>query len=111
FLDRNQIKRASRNQVLARNARRFRYWLQGHHALRLSEALNRVGVWRFCYGRGEEFAPVESEVEAKLRQYFLPEVEGIEKLTKRDLSAWKLPLPVLNDRTVARSLSDDAPGK
>jgi len=89
FLDRNEVKYGSRSRVLAYNARRLRYWLQGHHAHWVAELLRRAGLWRFCAGRGPEFAALPPHLEARLRERFLPEVEAVEKLTGRDLSAWK----------------------
>jgi hypothetical protein len=90
FLDRNEAAYASRNRILAYNARRLKFWLQKHHANWASDVLARAGVWRFCAGRGEVFPPLEPAVEMRLREYFLPEVEAVEQLTNRDLSAWKL---------------------
>ncbi len=89
FLDRNEAAYASRNPLFAYNARRLRFWLQEHHANWASELLERAGLWRFCAGGGEAFPPLEPEVEMRLREYFLPEVEAVEQLTNRDLSAWK----------------------
>jgi len=102
FLDRNKVAQASRNARLAHTAHRFRYWLQSHHALWASNALRSAGVWRFCYGRGETFGRLEPEVEARLKEHFLPEVEALEKLTNRDLSEWKLPSTGDAERIAAR---------
>ena len=51
--------------------------------------LEVAGVWKFCFGGGEEFAPLDPEVDARLREHFRPEVEALERLIGRDLSAWK----------------------
>jgi Sulfotransferase domain len=89
FLDRNEATYASRNRLLAYNARRLRFWLQEHHATWASKVLDGAGIWRFCAGGGDPFPPLDPEVERRLREYFLPEVEAVEELTNRDLSAWK----------------------
>jgi hypothetical protein len=91
FLDRNEVTQGSRSQLLAYNGRRLMYWLQRHHAYRLSQGLERLGLWRYCFGRGVSFPPLDAAVEARLRERFLPEVEAVEELTLRDLSAWKQP--------------------
>jgi len=46
-------------------------------------------VWEFCAGGGEEFGPIDPALEASLRAYFRPDVEVLEQLLQRDLSAWK----------------------
>lgn len=88
-LDRNEVKNGARSRLLAYNARRLRYWLQAHHYRRASEALERIGFWRFCTGGGREFPPLRPGIELGLRKHFLPEVEEIERLTGRNLSHWK----------------------
>jgi hypothetical protein len=89
FLDRNEVAHGSRSQLLAHNGRRLMYWLQEHHAYRLSSRLERLGLWRFCFGRGASFSPLDAAVEARLRERFAPEVEAVERISGRDLSAWK----------------------
>ena len=53
--------------------------------------LERMGVWRFCGGRGELYPPLTPEQDQRLRARYLPEVEALEELLKIDLSAWKKP--------------------
>ena len=38
---------------------------------------------------GEKFVPLSPEIDARLRDRFRPEVEALEDLIGRDLSAWK----------------------
>jgi hypothetical protein len=40
------------------------------------EKLERLGLWRFCFGGGQPFAPLAPQVEARLRKFFIPEVEA-----------------------------------
>jgi hypothetical protein len=104
FLDRNEVTRGSRNQLLAYNGRRLMYWLQQHHAYRLSQGLERLGLWRYCFGRGESFPALDATVEARLRKRLLPEVEAVERLIGRDLSAWKLPSSGRGEERAAASI-------
>ncbi len=87
----NTVTRAPRSRRLAQNARNARDWMRVNRWHRTLDLLNRLGVWRFCFERGEEFPPLAPEIEARLRRQFLPEVESFERLIGRDLSAWKLP--------------------
>jgi hypothetical protein len=88
-LDRNEVQRGARNRVIARGARDFMYWLQSLQAHRTIETLGRARLWQLCAYSGEEFAPLTPALEAQTRQHFLPEVEALEELLERDLSAWK----------------------
>lgn len=85
----NTVTHAPRSRRTAQNARNARDWMREHRWHRTLAVLERVGVWRFCFGRGEEFPPLDPQVEARLREFFLPEIEAFEKLIGRDLSAWK----------------------
>jgi hypothetical protein len=86
----NTFPVAPRNRKLAQNARHARDWLRAHRAYRTVKLLERAGVWRFCFEGGEEFPPLEAELEARLKERFRPEVEELERLIDRDLSAWKV---------------------
>ncbi|HKV54607.1 MAG TPA: sulfotransferase [Candidatus Binataceae bacterium] len=87
----NSFPTAPRNRRLAQNARHARDWLRAHRAYRTIRVLDRVGVWRFCFEGGERFPPLEPDLEARLKERFRPEVEALEQLIGRDLSAWKTP--------------------
>jgi hypothetical protein len=89
--DANSFARAPRSRKLARRATKVLTWLNGHRAYGIVDALDRVGVWEFCHGRGEPFPPLALEQEARLRERYLPEVEALEDLLRIDLSAWKKP--------------------
>jgi hypothetical protein len=82
-----------RNQRLARRARKLRDWLKAREAYRAINLLGRAGVWRYCFEGGDEFAPIDPALEARLRERFRPEVETLERLISRDLSAWTRPRP------------------
>ena len=85
----NSFPTAPRNRRLAQNARHVRDWLRRRRAYRLDRLLEQAGVWGFCFDGGERFPPLERELEERLRERFLPEVEALEQLIGRDLSAWK----------------------
>jgi hypothetical protein len=85
----NTIRRAPKYNKLAQNARHLRKWLRDHNAQGMVRLLQRAGVWRWCFGRGEEFAPLSPEVDARLRALFRPEVEALEEIVGRDLTSWK----------------------
>jgi hypothetical protein len=89
FLDRNEVPRAPRKSARAHGAGQFMFWLHSRHAHRLIDTLGRIGVWQLCAGNGEEFPPLHPALETRLKEYFLPEVEALEELVGRDLSAWK----------------------
>ncbi len=88
-LDRNEVRRGARSRVIARGARDLMYWLQSLRAHRTIKALGHARLWQFCAYSGEEFAPLPLAIEARARRQFLPEVEALEELLERDLSAWK----------------------
>ncbi len=87
----NGVARAPRSKHLAQNARNLQIWLDDNDWYRTRDLFDRWGVWRFCYGRGEEFKPLDPEVDARVRSLFIPEIEQLEKLIGRDLTAWKTP--------------------
>jgi Sulfotransferase domain len=65
--------------------------LQKTGAESLASLLKRIGVGKLFFDNGKEFAPVKPETEAALRQKLSPEIEELERITGRDLSAWKPP--------------------
>jgi hypothetical protein len=89
----NTIEVAPRSARLARGARHFRFWLGSHRMYRTRRLLTKAGVWRFCFGGGPEFPPLDPAVKWRLRELLRPEVDMLEILLKRDLSTWKNPMP------------------
>jgi hypothetical protein len=86
----NSFPTAPRNRRLAQNARHVRDWLRNRRAHRLDWLMEQMGLWAFCFDGGEAFPPLEPELDAQLKLRFLPEVEALEQLIGRDLSAWKV---------------------
>jgi hypothetical protein len=85
----NTFSAPPRNPRLARRGRKLRDWLKRREAYRAINLLGRAGLWRYCFDGGERFPPLAPEVEARLRARYRPEVEALEELIGRDLSAWK----------------------
>ncbi|MFI5352349.1 MAG: sulfotransferase domain-containing protein [Candidatus Binatales bacterium] len=84
----NPYPRAPRSVWLARRAREVRHFMRRHRQLySLSNRLRPL--WKFCSGGGKEFGPIDPAIEASLREYFRPDVEALEEMLQRDLSAWK----------------------
>ena len=82
-----EASEAPKSYKLARRAHDFREWLRQHKSYFLSERCDPL--WNYCFGRGASFPPPDSRVEASLREEFLPEIEALETLLKRDLTRWK----------------------
>ena len=101
----NSFPKAPRNRRLAQNARHVRDWLRSRRAYWLDRLLERAGLWGLCFDGGETFPPLEPQLEKRLRQRFLPEVEALERLIGRDLSAWKA-----GRGSIRRAQSDRASG-
>jgi Sulfotransferase family len=87
----NAFTHGPRNPRLARRARKLRHRLETQGAYGTIRLLTCLGFWRFCFEGGSEFEPLDVQVEARLRQRFIPEIEELEELIHRDLSAWKSP--------------------
>src|SRR5260370_40792684 len=56
---------------------------------RTGRVLTAAGVWRFCFGGGPQFPPLDPLVKWRLRDLLRPEIEILEDLLHRDLSNWK----------------------
>ena len=87
----NSINDLPRFPRFARKARKFMYWLEEAQAYRTSNLLERAGVWRFSFGGGPQFPPMDEAIDARLHELMRPEVDALEKMIGRDLSAWKTP--------------------
>ena len=87
----NTFSAPPRNRRLARRARKLRDWLRAREAYHTISLLGRAGIWRYCFEGGDEFAPIDPALEARLRERFRPEVEALAQLTGRDLSMWSKP--------------------
>jgi hypothetical protein len=63
----------------------------------------RLGLSKFLFSGGRNFERLRPETAARLREFFRPEVDALEEMLQRDLSAWKgtAPAPHLVSRDTA----------
>lgn len=88
-LIKNEATRDCRNPTIAYAGHRLRRWLWSHRQGALVNRLDRYGLWRFCFGGGVIFAPLGTATDRSLRTAYRSEIEELESLCNRDLSAWK----------------------
>jgi hypothetical protein len=91
----NSFASAPTNPYLARMASLTAAVLAAMRADRPVKSLSRTALWKFCFGRGAPFPPLAAEVETRVRMRLLPEIEALEEIIQRDLSAWKTSRPSL----------------
>ena len=87
----NRVTHGPRIALLAQQAWRLRRWLEAHNAGAAITMLRKAGVWRFSFRGGGEFGPLDPALDRRMRERFRPEIEALEKMIGRDLSAWKKP--------------------
>jgi hypothetical protein len=87
----NSINDLPRFPRAARRARKFMYWLEEKQAYSTSNFLEQAGAWKVIFGGGPKFPPLDPAIAARLHERMLPEIEGLERMIGRDLSAWKSP--------------------
>lgn len=85
----NAIPSQPRNPRLARAARIVRDRLQKRGGYAVVNLLNRTGLRNLLFSGGPAFEPMRPETDARLRKIFRPEVDALEQMLGRDLSAWK----------------------
>lgn len=83
------LDRAPLSHHLAQNARHLRFRLMNRRAFRTVSLLERVGLWQLLAAGGKRFPPLDRKLEEQLRNHFEPEVDELEKMIGRDLSAWR----------------------
>jgi hypothetical protein len=87
----NSINDLPRFPRVARKARHFMYWLEEMQAYGTSNFLERAGAWKFVFGGGSHFPPLDPAIAAHLHELMRPEIDALEPMIGRDLSAWKGP--------------------
>lgn len=75
---------------LARIARDLVGWFSARQHYRAARLLRESRIIKFMLEGGEPFPPLTHEVADRMREFYRPEVEKLELLTGRDLSAWKI---------------------
>jgi len=72
-----------------RNASRVADWLKAQRMDKLVAAVRNSPLRRLFLGGGEPFGTPSAELSAQLRELFLPEINEMERMLKRDLATWK----------------------
>jgi Sulfotransferase domain len=85
----NGVTHGPRVPLLAERAWRLQRWLRKRDAGRAIMLLRKAGIWRYSFRGGGEFGPLNPALDRRLRERFRPEVEALEEMLGRDLSAWK----------------------
>jgi hypothetical protein len=81
--------RAPRSRRLAMLSGKVTAWLKSNRRDTLLHFWRRSGISEFLIGGGEKYKPLSPETEMRLREYYRPEIEKLEALTRRDLTDWK----------------------
>ena len=93
-----------RSMRLARAAMRLRDELVRRRYPWLASLLwDGTFLFRLCLSGGPILPPLAPGIEATLRERLRPEIEDLEQLLGRDLSAWKIPKPRRSGGSVATS--------
>lgn len=85
----NSIDDLPRYPRIARRARHLMDWLEEREAYALIGRLEDAGVWRWCFGGGAKFGPIDPKIEAHLHRILDPEIDALEQMLGRNLAAWK----------------------
>jgi len=78
-----------RNYRLTRGAARLSEWARARRLDTVVAKAKGMGLIKFFVGGGPAFAPIAIAKREQLYALFRPEVEKLEELLQRDLSAWK----------------------
>jgi len=88
---RNSAERSSRHPRLAGAFHQLRIHLNRGGAQAFLNLINRTGFNRYIFGNGTLFEGMRPEMDASLRERYLTDIETLEQMLGRDLSAWKQP--------------------
>jgi len=80
-----------RNYYRTRSAAVLAEWFKARRLDSLVAAVKSSPVHKWFLGGGARFSELPPEVLLNLYEFFRPEVEDLESLLRRDLSAWKSP--------------------
>jgi len=78
-----------RNYYWTRGALRLAEWSKARRLDGIVSAAKRLGALRLFVGGGPDFPELPRLQREMLRSFFRPEVEKLEEMLNRDLSAWK----------------------
>jgi hypothetical protein len=85
----NSFDSPPKSPFLARLALKIRLTLQNNEYYRSIDLMDRAGFFEYCRGRGEKYPPVARDTANKLIDELRTEIDALEKLIDRDLTAWK----------------------
>jgi hypothetical protein len=74
---------------LGKLARRVIGWFADRHYHRAAGWVRESRLISYMLAGGDPFPPLSAEVAKRMREFYRPEVEKLERLLGRDLSAWK----------------------
>jgi hypothetical protein len=74
---------------LAKLARNLIGWFVNRRYHRAANLLRETGIIKYMLEGGDPFPPLAPDIAQRLREYYRPEVEKLEQLIGRDLTAWK----------------------
>jgi hypothetical protein len=80
-----------RNYYRTRSALMMAEWLKQRQLDTVVAAVKKSPLLKFVLGGGPPFAELSCDLSLKLHDHFRPEVEELETLLQRELSAWKSP--------------------
>ncbi|HEY1271435.1 MAG TPA: hypothetical protein VGF08_05600, partial [Terriglobales bacterium] len=78
-----------RSYYRTRNATRLADWFKARRFDKLVAVVRSSPLRRFFLGGGPPFADLAPEISLRLYELFRPEIEELEAILNRDLSAWK----------------------
>jgi hypothetical protein len=85
----NAIERQPANARLAKIARDLVGWLSGLEYYRAATLVRQSAIVKYMMEGGDPFPPLTPDVTRRMRDFYRPEIEKLEKLIGRELSEWK----------------------
>jgi Sulfotransferase domain len=96
----NLSERGPRNLRIARWAHARRVRLIRQKRINLARFIEAgMPLWRFFFASGPLYPPLDPDTDAQLRRQLRPEIEELESVLGRDLSAWKTSVDQASERT------------
>jgi len=89
----NTVNTQPPNPRLAKLARDLVGWFVRRRNYRMAGLVRESRLIKYLLEGGDPFPPLTEEVAQRMREFYRPEVEKLEQLTNRDLSAWKFGPP------------------
>ena len=85
----NTVNTQPPNPRFAKVARDLVAWFVTRRYYRAANLVRGSRIIKYMLEGGDPFPPLAADVAQRMREYYCPEVEKLEKLIGRDLSAWK----------------------